>query len=61
MMVDMKQSVRHLVAVSIGFVVTIITLFLVTAWNFQPTDLAALFIFLVGIGVGFWIASVLHE
>ena len=59
-MLAMKDAGTKLAAASVGFVVTIITLFLLTAWDFQPVDLVVPFIFLVGIGVGFWVATVLH-
>ena len=60
MLCAMHDAVPKLAAASGGFVVTIVALFLLTAWDVQPIDLVVLFIFLVGIGVGFWIAKVLH-
>jgi hypothetical protein len=45
----------------LGLVLTIAALFLVTGWDFGPIELAVLFIFLVGVGAGFWIARVQHE
>ena len=47
-----NEAAKRIVVSSISFVVTIIILFLVTAWDFQPIDVAVLFIFLVGVGVG---------
>ena len=56
-----SDQLSPLVSVTLGLVLTIAALFLVTGWDFQPIDLAVQFILLVGVGVGFWIARVPHE
>jgi hypothetical protein len=52
MLRTMNKAAKRIVVASISFVLTIISLFLVTTWDFRPIDVAVLFLFLVGVGVG---------